>query len=202
MDYLPKKEAEKKSWYQSFSTAIATNAAALGLTAAQVTALQTICTTNITAIDKNDAAQTAARSARTAKDTQLSNGDKQLRTEIKKLKTNSGYTATIGTALQVIGEDADIDYSTYKPTISCVVMPGRVRIDFTKDGLDGVYIYARLKGEATWRKLALDTYSPYEDNRPLTAAGQPEHREYMAIGVLHDEEVTQQSDIIEAVYGG
>lgn len=81
-------------------------------------------------------------------------------------------------------------------------MPGRVRIDFVKDGLDGVHIYARLKGQTTWAKLALDTYSPYEDNRPLATAGQPEHREYMAIGVLHDEEVTQQSDIVEAVFGG
>ena len=31
---------------------------------------------------------------------------------------------------------------------------------------------------------------------------EPEPGEYMAIGVLHDEEITQQSDIIEAVFGG
>ena len=202
MDYIPRKEADRRTWYQNLSAAVATNATALDLTAPQVAAVQATCTTNIAAIDNNNTAQTAAKTARTAKDTQLTKGDKDLRLQIKKMKTASGYTEAIGTALQVIGEDGAIDYSTYKPTISCVVMPGRVRIDFVKDGLDGVYIYARHKGETTWTKLALDTYSPYEDNRPLTVVGQPEHREYMAIGVLHDEEVTQQSDIIEAVYGG
>lgn len=202
MDYMPKKEADKKGWYKNFSTAVAANATALGLSGTQVTALQAICTTNVTAIDDSDKAQTAAKTARTAKDTQLSSGDKQLRVEIRKMKTAGGYTEAIGTALQVIGEDPAIDYSTYKPAIKATVMPGRVRIDFVKDGLDGLHIYTRLKGQATWVKLALDTYSPYEDNRPLVTAGQPEHREYMAIGVLHDEEVTQQSDIIEAVYGG
>ena len=35
-----------------------------------------------------------------------------------------------------------------------------------------------------------------------STSNQPEHREYMAIGVVHDEEVTLQSDIIEAVFGG
>jgi hypothetical protein len=60
----------------------------------------------------------------------------------------------------------------------------------------------RLKGQSLWTKLAYDSYSPYEDNRPLAVANTPEHREYMAIGVIQDAAVTLQSDIIEAVYGG
>jgi hypothetical protein len=81
-------------------------------------------------------------------------------------------------------------------------MPGRVHITFVKGKLSGVYIYTRLKGEINWILLAYDTYSPYDDNRPLAEAGKPEHREYMAIGAIKDKEVTLQSDIIEVVFGG
>jgi len=59
-----------------------------------------------------------------------------------------------------------------------------------------------LSGELTWVKLAYDSFTPYGESRPLANAGVPEHREYMAIGVIRDEEVTQQSSIIEAIFGG
>jgi hypothetical protein len=203
MDYMPKKEADKKIWYGNLSTQVATNAAALGFTAAQVTNVQNVCAANMLAIGNCDTAQTAAKTAKAVKDTQLANGDKVLRAEIKKMKAAAGYTEGIGTALKVIGDDsAANDFANRKPSINCMVMPGRVRINFVKGDLDGVNIYTRLKGQTTWTKLALDTHSPYEDNRPLAVANQPEHREFMAIGVLQDEEVTQQSDIIEAVFGG
>ena len=164
--------------------------------------MQTICTANNTAIKASDDAQTAAKAAKAAKDTQLKTGNKALRLLVKKMKTNNAYSTTKGQALQIIGEDPAIDYSTYQPIIKAVVMPGRVRIDFVKEGLDGVNIYARLKGGSSWTKLAYDSYSPYEDTRPIAVINQPEHREYMAIGVIHDEEATQQSNIIEAVFGG
>jgi hypothetical protein len=202
MDYLPSKEADKRDWYSNLKTEIAGNATALGLATAEVTAVQTICTDNIAAIDDSSKAQTAAKTARTAKETQLDAGDKQLRAVVRKMKTSAGYTDSIGTQLRIIGEDNSIDFTNYKPSIKATVMPGKVRIDFVKDTLDGVNVYARLKGQTTWTKLAYDSYTPYDDTRPIAAPTAPEHREYMAIGVLHDEEVTKQSDIIEAVFGG
>ncbi len=62
-------------------------------------------------------------------------------------------------------------------------------------------IYARPTGTSQWQYLARDNNSPYDDERPL-ANGQPEMREYMAIGVVGDEEVGQPSDIISVVFGG
>lgn len=202
MDYLPKREADKRDWLNNLKTQIATAGPTLGLTAAEVTTVQNTCTTSIGLLDAHNAAQTAAKTAKVAKDTGVSANEKSLRIVFKKLKTHNAYTEALGQQLRIIGEDVSIDYSTYKPSIKATIMPGRVRIDFVKDGLDGVHIYARLKGQAMWTKLALDTYSPYEDTRPLAAIGTPEHREYMAIGVLYDEEVTLASDIIEAVFGG
>jgi hypothetical protein len=118
------------------------------------------------------------------------------------MKSISNYTIAIGTNLGIIGEDPTVDYSTYQLKIKASVMPSQVRIDFVKDGLNGMNIYARLKGQSSWAKLAYDSFSPYEDYRPLTVANTPEYREYMAISVIRDEEVTLSSDIIEAVFGG
>lgn len=203
MDYLPKRESDKNVWYANLDNQIAIVGPTVGLTAAEITEIQTVCKNNINAIANNEAAQTAAKAASAAKNTQLSTGNKTLRASIKKIKSSKAYTVSIGKTLQVIGEDdGAIDPSSYKPKISLIVLPGRVRIEFIKDDLDGVNIYSRLKGEIVWVKLALDTYSPYDDTRPLAKPGQPEHREYMAIGVIKDVEVTLQSDIIEAVFGG
>lgn len=200
---MPSRESEKNNWYANFSKQIATYGATLGLTPAEIAEIQAICKSNIDSIANNDAAQVAAKAARAAKNTQLSNGDKSLRVSIKKLKVSKGYTVSIGEVLKVIGDDGvAIDHATYKPKISLIVLPGRVRIEFVKIDLDGVNIYTRLKGNIVWTKLAYDSFSPYEDNRPLATPGKPEHREYMAIGVIKDQEVTLQSDIIEAVFGG
>jgi hypothetical protein len=66
----------------------------------------------------------------------------------------------------------------------------------------GVNIYSRLKGQSEWTFLALDTESPYHDTRALAVAGVAETREYIAYGVLSDEELPTGSDIITVVYGG
>jgi len=62
-------------------------------------------------------------------------------------------------------------------------------------------IYSRLKGQASWSFLSIDTSSPYDDHKVL-ANGSPETREYMCIGVMEDTEVGQQSDIVTLVFGG
>ena len=64
-------------------------------------------------------------------------------------------------------------------------------------------IYCRKKGEVTWRLIAVRKRKfPYYDEAPLAVPGVPEVREYMAIGVVADEEVGQPSEIKEVVYAG
>ena len=43
---------------------------------------------------------------------------------------------------------------------------------------------------------------PYYDETPLAVAHTPEVREYMAIGVVNDEEIGEMSEIKEVVYAG
>ncbi len=68
--------------------------------------------------------------------------------------------------------------------------------------MDGVNVYERLQGGKEWTKLSFDSHSPYHDNRPLSVPGVAETREYMCIGVIHDEQVGQASDVVTVVFGG
>jgi hypothetical protein len=201
-DFIPGQETEKVKWYDNLSAKAAAQGIALGLNAAQITELQNICSGIKTAIKVNSDAQTAAQTAKIAKDQKIIDGEKQLRAFIRTIKASSGYNDAVAKDFLIVGEESVFDPSSYKPVIKAKVMPGRVVIEFVKSKLDGVNIYVRLKGQSLWTKLAYDSYSPYEDNRPLAVANTPEHREYMAIGVIQDAAVTLQSDIIEAVYGG
>lgn len=202
MDYIPTKESDKVIWNNNFSTKIDTLGRDLGLDATEIAEIKRVCAENAVTIVASDDAQTAARTAKAAKDTQLKTGEKAIRETVRKIKSNKNYTTAIGRNLEIIGEDPSVDYSKYHPRIKVHVMPGHVRIDFIKEGLNGMDIYGRLKGEIKWVKLTYGSYSPYIDSRPLVVDNVPEHREYMAIGVIRDQEVTLQSDIVEAIFGG
>jgi hypothetical protein len=51
------------------------------------------------------------------------------------------------------------------------------RLAFVKRSHMGIYIESR-RGTGDWEFLAIETNSPYWDERALLAAGQPEVREY------------------------
>ena len=71
---------------------------------------------------------------------------------------------------------------------------------------EGVNIYSRREGDTDFKFLARDTElaapesdeggPPYVDNRPMLVAGKPELREYKAVFVVGDQEVSQFSDEI------
>lgn len=99
---------------------------------------------------------------------------------IAKMKLSAGYTEAIGTDLGIIGA---VDGSTPGvPKFSAEAEQGAscqcVRLTFYKYGHMGVYIESRRGPNGVWEFLAIDTESPYEDERPLLVAGQPEVREY------------------------
>ena len=79
---------------------------------------------------------------------------------------------------------------------------GKVRVDFVRGGVDALAIYSRLRGTPTFHKLAVDTSSPYFDTTPLAQTGVPEVREYFARGMVNDEEVGVDSDIVSIAFGG
>ena len=121
--------------------------------------------------------------------------------EIARHKLANGYTQAIGEELGVIGTHLDFDPTTYKAKITAEIFAGFVRIKFIKKGTDGINLYHRKKGEATWIFLARDTKSPYDDHITLETPNQPEHWEYRAFGIIDDAEIGLPSDIVEVVIG-
>ena len=73
---------------------------------------------------------------------------------------------------------------------------GAVGIDFNLANSEDVNIYSRRDGDGDFKFLARDTAPPYVDNRPMLVAGKPELREYKAVFVVGDQEVSQFSDEI------
>jgi len=201
-DYLPRSNAEQLIWITNFRTKIATLGASIGLTPVQITALQANCTNLITAINDVEIKKTALAASVQAKELALQTQAGNLRTEIARFKKNANYTATLGQDLGVIGLASSFDSATYKAQITAELFAGFVRIKFKKGETDGINLYHRKKGSSEWLFLARDTKSPYDDHIVLALAGQPEHWEYRAFGVIDDAEIGQPSDIAEIVFGG
>lgn len=97
---------------------------------------------------------------------------------IAQMKASNSYTEAIGTDLGIVGAE---QASKATPKFSAELEQGSgcqcVRMRFAKYGHMGVYIESR-RGGGAWEFLAIDTESPYEDDRALLTAGQPEVREY------------------------
>ena len=75
-------------------------------------------------------------------------------------------------------------------------------VDFDLLGADALAIYSRLHSTDPFVRLAVDSEAPYVDTRALAQAGVAEVREYMGRGMLGDEDIGQDSDIVRIVFGG
>ena len=99
---------------------------------------------------------------------------------VAKIKLDAAYTDVMGQDLGIIGTE---DTGHAVPKITVLVQQGSgvqvVRIAFFKYGHTGVVIESRRNGGA-WEMLAIDTESPYMDERALLTPGTPEVREYRA----------------------
>ncbi|MBI5393701.1 MAG: hypothetical protein HZA91_00210 [Verrucomicrobia bacterium] len=95
------------------------------------------------------------------------------------IKDAPAYTDTIGEDLGIIAPEDASDHPVPVFKLEAVQGAGcqSVKISFTKYSHMGVWIECRRAGGA-WEFLAIDTESPYLDERALLAAGQPEIREY------------------------
>ena len=199
---MPHNDDDRLTWLKNLKSKIAVQGSKVGMLPADITNITTITTDSISAIEDNEEVQIAATTSTTTKNLIVSKGESTIRPLVRRMKESSGCTESIEEDLQIISKEPVFKSAEHKPIIKVLVMPAKVVISFVKEKLDGMNIYERLNGTAKWEKLAYNSYSPYTDNRPLAVAGVSEHREYMAIGVIHDEEVTLQSDIMEAVFGG
>lgn len=203
MDFVPRKRSERREWLSNISDNVVPEAVKFDGAPADATAAKALADGIITKMDATDAAAAALDGARSVERTTEKSNLASLRAFFRHWKTLSAWLNSGSVAvLRVKGEEEEFDASTYKPVIKLSIEAGKIVVDFKKLGADGLAIYCRLRGETTWRKLGVDYVPPYYDTAPLAQPGVAEVREYMARGVVDDEEIGQDSDIVSISFGG
>ena len=202
IDFVPPAYADKADWVINLADKAKENQAELDLQKEDIDTIDENRDKIVTAVKDAIAAKATAKRIVDEKNLIIGNSIKIVRKEVQIIKLKKGYTEAIGKDLGIVGVDTDFDREAYKPTISGKAANNQVVIDFTKKGIDGVHVYARLQGQAKWTFLATDNYSPYVDTRPLATEGVVETREYMCRGIIQDDEVGVDSDIVSVVFAG
>lgn len=201
MDFIPSNEPGLVIWLTNYKTKIAIIGASIGLTAADIAAEQALCQGIIDAINVSETKERELIAANVAKNNLKKENISSLRKNIDGHKKEGKLTDEQVQELKVKGVATTFDANAYKTVLSVAVIAKQVHINFEKQGVQGINLYHRKKGSASWLFLARDTKSPYIDNIVLAAPNQPEHWEYQAYGVMDDKEIGQPSDIVEVVYG-
>jgi hypothetical protein len=203
-DIIPQSYENLYHFLGNLDTKIQTHGAALGMSAADISAFRAKLAPWIAKLKAVLDAQHALDLATGQAQQESTNQIKDLRRRIQNWKTSDGYDDGIGADLEIIASGMNFDPLNYQPEITSVEsFPGYVRIKGKKLGADSVNVYARLKGEAEFKLIASrKSRFPFDDDRPLAVSGTPEVREYEIRGVLNDEEIGQPSARMSLAYAG
>lgn len=132
-------------------------------------------------------------------------GEKPLRALIAEIKTNPDFTDGMGAAMKIVSTSSSRNAADIKPALTALSERGHVRLTGTKNYAETVNLYLRRKagpvGEWTLVGIKRKRF-PFDDQTPLAVPGVPEEREYMARGVIGDDEVGQDSDIVTVTHAG
>ena len=142
-------------------------------------------------------ALTAAAARVAARDAYLKTYNQESGATIARFKTNPAYTLALGKDCEWLDEATPVDPSTLQPTLKHVFSPEGIRLDWSKNGQDGVDVFRRQAGDTAWTKLAFDSRSPYID----TETGLSGPYEYYVQLLKADKMVGRPSDIVSALHG-
>jgi hypothetical protein len=127
----------------------------------------------------------------------------ELRRRLGEIRKNAGYNEGIGDALEITSAGSSVDPANIKPSLKAVAQMGHVRLTGRKNHAQTVNIYWRRKSEMNWKILVAKRRTfPFDDQNPLAQPGVAEEREYMARGVIGDNEIGLPSDIVPVLFGG
>lgn len=224
---MPRSEPELTIWLNNFAARFSAHATALGFTAAEASAVQADADMLQYLVGDLIPTFRNALQSRTTYKNMIKDGAAnpvggpvpamptvpappatvapgivpRLRQLIQRIQFAPAYTEAIGQDLGIT-DDAPpdpVDPATAKPDVKAVALANsEVRIEFVKEGFDGVAVETRHIGENSWTLLGVDNYSPYLDSRPPVTQGQAEVREYRLRYILKDKQVGEWSDIVSA----
>ena len=200
-DFVPESYKNLHDWANTYSNGVGAVATRISWPTASVTALKAQLTIIITLtqaiLDAQAVLETAVGQLHTAKPGALS----QVRLATKNLKATTGFTEGDAKALGVFTTPDTFDPNTYQPPLEATARHGYVELMAKKLGADSLNVYWRPAGTATWNLLsAKRARFPFHDDTPAPAGQTMQAREYMAMGVIADEEIGNPSNIASAVF--
>ena len=198
--FFPKAITELLAWAQNYKTKIGNFAEALNMSPDEVAKEVAKCDKMIDSINEVFGLRSNFKSGVSSRNSILDAEGTDLRIDIKRHKASAGYTESIGLALGIIGTDTDFDPSTFKPVITVEPFGNLVTIKFTKKGVNGLNIYSRKKGQANFKLLSRATKSPFKFQPAVDETGKPIQWEFIAFGVIKDEEIGLPSDSVTFVF--
>lgn len=197
MDYIPKSRSTRYLWWKNMRDQIEAEGPKVGLTAAEIAEIKATAAARCTSMEAADEADRAARGAKKAETAATATNTKAIRLAVRNLKTRSNYASSgIEGLLGLKGAESSFDPLTFKTSLTLSIVGDQIRVDFIKGECDAIAIYCRLRGTIGWTRIGIDSDSPYFDTKPLATAGVPEVREYMGRGMIDDEEIGIESDIV------
>jgi len=222
LPYLPREDAELADWVDNFALKKEEHMAVFGFDVASVESTKKDAAAfgwavNVLAAIRSDSKQFTAYKdiLRDGPDSgapeplptlsiltppaDLVRGDvfKRVSQDVTTIKNHANYTTSFGQDFDIIGAEDSFDPTTFKTILRLKNVPAGVEVKFVKKGLTGIMLYYRIQGSSEWIKVGLIVKRGYVHEAPLMEPGTPEVREYMARGVMDNDEVGPNSDIVE-----
>jgi hypothetical protein len=215
--FLPRTEPGKRKWLTNFSAKLATYAATVGVTPAEVTQAAAdslffnyVCdahdqhskTTRDWTAFKNAAAggnamgvlptTPALPPAPPAVPPNIFGRNSALAARIKK---HPAYTEAMGQDLGIIGAEQTIDYTSLKPVLQIILQAGHPVLGWRKQGMDSLELWVDRGDGKGSVFLAIDSVPDYTDTAALPASGASAVWKYKGIYREADAQVGQWSDV-------
>ncbi|GGH70495.1 hypothetical protein HNQ91_003028 [Filimonas zeae] len=200
--FVPSIDAQASVWAGTVNETAPVIGPQLGLTAAEVTELQTAATNYKVAVETVETKKRELEEAVARKNESRKTDVQVIARFAGFMKKHKNYTESLGSAMGIVGSVTIINPKDLKPLLSLRSFPGRVEVGFNLQLMKSITIYSRLKGTNGWEKLGNDKSSPFIDTRPLQVPHQPEMREYAGRYFDGKEDIGQMSAIETIAFGG
>lgn len=196
--FIPKRDGDLDAYEENFSNKITIHAVTLGIDPSEVTAVKTSIANHRLSYSNMNSKRAESKASSEDNLIKKEHAVNEIRRISKMIKSFKNYTPAIGDDLGIIGADKPVkDIAELKPVLTPKIVGQEIVIKFQKEGTDGIKIYSKRGAETEFTFLAVDTQSPYNDNRPKLESSKPEQREYYAYYFEVDSEIGKQSDVIK-----
>lgn len=211
--YLPRGDNARLAWLNNFSSKIGTYAAALGISAVEVTAIGAYYTLLLYILNLIEAIRTFSQDLTKYKEklmvavigstlgdpptitipaapaTQPAGIFTILSGIVKRIKGSVNYTEAIGEDLGIIGADIFDDFASVKPVLKISLDVSHPKIKYKKNRTDGINLYGDHADGQGMKFMRFVSKTTFTDMTELAAGVNSAVWKYMAIHVVDDLEV-------------